>query len=72
MLDGLQEWTGEEPAPLIMLKMKKVPLNSKDQPGAQEKDNEDYKPPSIEIAARVNNQVEIVYKIDTYIDGNFQ
>lgn len=27
MLDGLMEWNGEEPAPLIMLKMKKIPIN---------------------------------------------
>lgn len=39
MLDGLVEWNGEQPAPLIMLKMKKL---SPPQENNQKEKDEDY------------------------------
>lgn len=71
MLDGVIDWNGQEEAPLIMLKMKKIPSNLDPITGKQ-KQKEDYEPPQIEIGTRVLNNIEVVYKIKTYIDGNYQ
>ncbi len=52
MLDGIQEWNGEQHAPLIMLKMKRLPEFAD-----KGKDGDDYQSPDIEIGTRINNQI---------------
>jgi hypothetical protein len=72
MLDEAQEDDGEEPSPLLMLKMKKMPNSSDLLSLTRDKGTEDYESSEIEIATRLLNKVEVVYKFKTYIDGNFQ
>lgn len=62
MLDAQLEISGEEPASLIMLKMKKI---------TKVEDREDYESPPIEIAIRTLSQTKTVMRIETYIDGHF-
>jgi hypothetical protein len=61
MLDALYEWTGEEGAPPLLLKMKKMPRNKP----------EDYFSPPLEIATRGNQHLRPLFRISTYIDGHF-
>ena len=64
MLDSQPDCSGEEPASLIMLKMKKTPK-------ATDEKQLEYESPPIIICTRFMGKTKPTYQVNTHIDGNF-